>query len=131
MKKIVMSIMAVVLVISAGFAFAKDYTVKKELNDITVIFQNDKNPPVNGENKALIIIQDKTGAYVTDAAVVVEYSMPAMPGMPAMSHKTTAALKDKQYTATIDFMMSGAWNINIKITREGKTESAKFNVDVN
>jgi len=128
MKKIINAL--IMLLFAAGFIYAKDYTVKKELDDFTVNLQIDKNPPVSGENKAQISLRDKTGAYITDATVVVEYSMPAMPGMPAMNNKTATEVKDKQYTATIDFHMSGSWNIVIKITRAGKTQSVKFNVDV-
>ncbi len=128
MKKLLVSL--IMLLVAAGSVYAKEYTVKKELDDFTVTMKFDRNPPVSGENQVQIILQDKTGANITDAAVVVEYSMPAMPGMPAMNHKTTTELNNKQYKATIDFMMSGAWTVAIKITREGKMHSAKFNVDV-
>jgi hypothetical protein len=90
----------------------------------------DKNPPVTGDNKMEITIQDKTGTELTDAIVSIEYTMPAMPGMPAMNYKSTAELKNKQYATTLNFSMSGAWNITIKIARAGKTQSVKFNVDV-
>jgi hypothetical protein len=90
----------------------------------------DKNPPITGKNNIEISIQDAAGAEVVDAAVIVEYSMPAMPGMPAMNYKTKTETKNKKYMATVDFSMSGAWNINVKITRAGKTQSVKFNVDV-
>jgi hypothetical protein len=90
----------------------------------------DKNPPVTGQNKVEISIQDAAGADVTDATVVVEYSMPAMPGMPAINYRTKMELKNGKYLASLNFSMSGAWNINIKITRAGKTQSVKLNVDV-
>jgi len=60
----------------------------------------DKNPPVAGENRMQISIQDKSGADVTDATVEVDYSMPAMMGMPAMNYKTATEMKDKKYNAT-------------------------------
>jgi hypothetical protein len=128
MKKFITAL--ILLLFAAGFVYAKDYTVKKELEDYTVNLQIDKNPPVTGENKAKISIQDKKGVFITDAKVIVEYSMPAMPGMPAINYKSTTELKDKQYTGTLNFSMSGAWTVSIKITRAGKTQSVKFNVDV-
>jgi NAD(P)H-flavin reductase len=128
MKKFISVV--ILLLFAAGFVYAKDYMVKKELENFTVNLQIDKNPPVSGENKVQISIQDKTGNYITDATVAVEYSMPAMPGMPAINYKSTTELKDKQYTANLNFSMSGAWTVSIKITRAGKTQSVKFNVDV-
>jgi len=67
---------------------------------------------------------------VTDAKVVVEYSMPAMSGMPAMNYKSTADLKSDKYVAVIEPSMSGSWNLAVKITRSGKTDTAKFTLDV-
>jgi hypothetical protein len=128
MKKLVAVL--ILLLSVTGAVYAKEYTVKKELEDINVTMNFDRNPPVSGENQVQVSLQDKKGASITDATVVVEYSMPAMPGMPAMSNKSATELKNKEYTATIDFMMSGAWTVTIKITRAGKTQSAKFNVDV-
>jgi len=56
--------------------------------------------------------------------------MPAMPGMPAMNYKAKAALSGSRYLANVNFSMSGAWGVNIKITRAGKTQAVKLNVDV-
>jgi hypothetical protein len=128
MKKLITAL--IMLLFAAGSVYGKDYTVTKQSGDYTVNVKMDKNPPVAGDNRMEIRIQDKIGAEVTDATVIVEYSMPAMPGMPAMNYKSTTELKDKQYMAKINFSMSGAWNVNIKITRAGKTHSVKFNVDV-
>jgi YtkA-like len=128
MKRITIIIFVVLL--AFGFAYAKDYTVSKKAGSYTVQMRMDKNPPIAGENNIAISIQDAAGADIVDAAVTVEYSMPAMPGMPAMNYKTKTDAKSKKYTATVDFSMSGAWSINVKITRAGKTQSVKFNVDV-
>ena len=128
MKRLI--IILSVFFLAFGLAYAKDYTVTKKAGSYTVNVRMDKNPPIAGENNIVIGIQDAAGADVVDATVVVEYSMPAMPGMPAMNYKTKTDTKNKKYMATVDFSMSGAWNINVKITRAGKTQSVKFNVDV-
>jgi len=128
MKKFITAV--IVLLFAAGFAYAKDYTVMKKTGDYTVNVKMDKNPPVTGNNRMEISIQDKAGAYVTDAIVTVEYAMPAMSGMPAMNYNSMTELKDKLYLATLNFSMSSAWNVNIKFIRNGKTQSVKFNVDV-
>jgi hypothetical protein len=77
-----------------------------------------------------VVVKDKAGKTVTDAKVVVEYSMPAMPGMPAMNYKSDAALKGEQYKAVIEPSMAGSWNIAIRINRGGKTDTAKLTIDV-
>jgi hypothetical protein len=128
MKKFIIALF--VLLFASGSVYAKDYMVTKQVGDYTVNVKMDRNPPVRGDNKMRITIKDKAGADVTDATVAIEYSMPAMMGMPAMNYQSTSELKDKQYIATLNFSMSGAWNVNIKITRAGKTQSVKFNVDV-
>jgi hypothetical protein len=75
-------------------------------------------------------IKDGAGKDVTDATVTVDYGMPAMPGMPAMNYKASTNLKSTLYTATLNFSMSGAWTINIKIAKAGKTQTVKLNVDI-
>jgi hypothetical protein len=120
----------IILLIAAGFAFAKDYMVVKKAGGYTVEVKLDKNPPITGQNKMEISIKDDKGGNVTDATVTVDYSMPAMPGMPAMNYKAKAELNGSRYLANVNFSMSGAWAINIKITRAGKTQAVKLNVDV-
>jgi hypothetical protein len=128
MKKFAMAL--IIMLITAGFVYAKDYMVMKKAGNYMVHVKLDKNPPVTGENKMEASIQDAAGAYVTDAKVAVEYGMPAMPGMPAMHYKTKTELKNNQYMAMLNFSMTGAWYITLKITRAGKTQSVKLNVDV-
>ncbi|MEN6421515.1 MAG: FixH family protein [Smithella sp.] len=120
----------IILFLAVGLVYAKDYMVMKKAGSYTVEVKLDKNPPVAGPNKMEINIKDDKGVNVTDATVVVEYVMPAMPGMPAMNYKAKAALSGSRYLANVNFSMSGVWGINIKITRAGKTQSVKLNVDV-
>jgi hypothetical protein len=124
------TVILAILFLASGLAYAKDYTVTKKAGAYTVLVRMDKNPPIVGKNNIEISIQDAAAADVVDATVMVEYSMPAMPGMPAMNYKTKTDTKSKKYVSTVDFSMSGAWSINVKITRAGKTQSVKFNVDV-
>jgi len=120
----------IILLLAAGLVYAKDYMVVKKAGNNTVGVKLDKNPPITGQNKMEISIKDDKGSNVTDATVVVEYVMPAMPGMPAMNYKAKAELNGIRYLANINFSMSGAWTVNIKITRAGKTQAVKLNVDV-
>lgn len=124
-----LAIFTLMLIFITGIAYAKDYEVKKKAGEYDVEVKIDKNPPVVGNNNMEIEIKDAAGKYVTDAKVKVDYGMPAMPGMPAMNYKNDAELKGNKYKATMNLSMSGSWNIAVKITRGGKTASAKFSVD--
>lgn len=124
-----LAVITMILLIVSGIAYAKDYEVKKKVGDYNVKVKIDKNPPVVGDNNIEIEIKDASGKYVTDAKVVVEYSMPAMQGMPPMNYKTDTTLKGYEYKATLNLSMSGPWNIVVKITRSGKTSTMKFTVD--
>lgn len=124
-----LTVLTIILLLIAGIAYAKDYEVKKKAGEYDVEIKIDKNPPVVGDNNIEIEIKDASGKYVTDAKVRIEYTMPAMPGMPAMNYKADAELKGYEYKAKMNLSMSGAWNVAVKITRGGKTTTVKFNVD--
>ena len=127
MKKLALTLM--LLLLATGVVFAKDFEVTKTAGDYTVQIKMDKNPPVVGNNRMDIGVKTKT-ADVSDATVIVEYGMAAMPGMPAMTYKANAEMKNKGYRAILNLSMSGSWSINVKITRAGKTQTVKLNVDV-
>lgn len=127
MKKI--ASVTMVLLLLAGIAYAKNYEVKKKAGGYDVVATLDKNPPVAGDNVIAIVVKDASGKAVTDANVKVEYSMPAMPGMPAMNYKADAKLAGSEYKATMNLSMSGSWNVAVKITKGGKTSTMKFSVD--
>ncbi len=127
MKRLVMAAMVFFLV--GGLAIAKDFEVTKKAGDYTVVVTMDKNPPTTGDNNLTVSVKDGAGADVTDAKVSLEYSMPAMPGMPPMKYNTNAELAGKQYKTKVNFSMSGSWNMIVRIVRGGKTAQAKFTVD--
>lgn len=120
----------VVLILAAGVVYAKGMEVTKKAgsNTVTITLQND--PPVTGKNAFTVLVRDASGKVVTDAKVTVGYEMPAMPGMPAMRYKAPAVLKGRLYAGTMNFSMPGSWHINVKVSRGGKTGTAKLNVDV-
>jgi hypothetical protein len=126
-KRLVMA--ALVFFLVGGLAIAKDFEVTKKAGDYTVVVTMDKNPPTTGDNNLNVSVKDSAGADVTDAKVSLEYSMPAMPGMPPMNYKTNMELAGKQYKTKANFSMSGSWNMTVRIVRGGKTAQAKFTVD--
>lgn len=124
-----MAVILAAMLMMSGIAYAKDYEVNRKAGEYEVQVKMDKNPPVVGDNNVTVLIKDAAGKHVSDAKVKIEYSMPAMPGMPAMNYKTDTELKGKEYRAGMNLSMSGSWNIAVKITRAGKTSSMKFTVD--
>jgi len=127
MKRLLAVILVVLMV--AMVAYARDYEMSKKAGDLTVDVKIDKNPPITGTNNMEIAVKDPAGKALTDAKVVVEYSMPAMAGMPAMNYKAEAAMKGEKYRAAMNLSMSGSWNVAVKVTRGNKTQTAKFTVD--
>jgi hypothetical protein len=124
-----MTVVAMVFLLIAGIAYAKDFEVKKKAGQYDVEVKIDKNPPVVGDNAVSVEIKDASGKYVTDAKVMVEYSMPAMPGMPAMNYKGDATASGNTYKTVMNLSMAGSWNVAVKIKKDGKTSTVKFNVD--
>ncbi|MCL5022413.1 MAG: FixH family protein [Nitrospirae bacterium] len=128
MKRV--AIVTLVMLLVAGIAYARDYEVTKKAGEYNVAVKIDKNPPIVGDNNVSIEVTDGSGHHAKDAKVVLEYSMPPMPGMPAANYKANAELKGDGYRATMKPSMAGSWNIAVKVTRAGKTSTAKFTVDV-
>ena len=118
------------LLLIAGIAYAKDYEVSKKAGDYNILIKIDKNPPVAGKNNMEITITDASGKAVTDAKVIVELSMAPMPGMPAANYKSNTELKGDRYKAVVEPSMAGPWNLAVKVTRDGKTNTVKLTLDV-
>ncbi len=130
-KNIVLAFLSMILIYTGG-AVADEYKATGKAGDMDVKLTLDRNPPVVGQNIATIAITDSAGQPVTDAAVRLEFGMPAMPGMPAMNYKNDAAPIENEsvYKAPMTLSMGGPWYINVKILKDKKVSTAKFNVDV-
>jgi hypothetical protein len=124
-----LAIFILLFCLTPGIAYSRSLEVKKRAGDYEMEIRMDKNPPILGENQIEIEIRDNTGKIVIDAKVLINYYMPPMPRMAPMNYRTDAKIKKERYTATMNMIMSGPWIIVIKITREGKTSSARINVD--
>jgi hypothetical protein len=128
MKRVMIFLLVSALMV--GIAWAKGFEVTKKVDDITIKIEIDKNPPIIGDNNLSISIKDGAGKNITNAKVKVDYSMPAMPGMPAMNYKADANLKGNAYQAKVNFSMAGSWNMVVQITQAEKVKKVKLNVDV-
>jgi hypothetical protein len=128
-KKMVFLLLVVVMMFTVGAAYAKELKVLRKAGEYTVQFKLDRKSPVVGENSAVIEVFDTMGRYVTDAKVKLDYSMPAMPGMPAMNYSADVTQTGEVYNTMLNLSMAGSWNIDVKITHNNKTVSAKFTID--
>jgi hypothetical protein len=114
----------------SDMSFARDYRARKKTPNYSVEMSIDRNPPIVDKNRIALEIRDNSGKEVRDVKVLVNYYMPPMPGMPPMNYMTYAKLSGNSYVVIMDIIMSGPWNIVVKITRGGETDTARFTIDV-
>jgi hypothetical protein len=126
LKKV--AFLAVVILLTAGVVYAKGYSAVKKAGIYHVTLKMGKDPVPVGENKAVIEIEDSTGAYVTGANVELHYFMPSMP---AMSYRSKAEPNGNLYSVVIKPTMPGHWKVDVKITDgKGKLCEAVFEFKV-
>jgi len=109
---------------------AGDYRVRKKTPNHVVDAVINRNPPVMGENGIRIEIRDGGGRYVTGALIYVNYYMPPMPGMVPMNYTVPAAADGSRYRAKMNFIMTGPWNIVIRVKSGGSFWRVSFPIDV-
>ncbi|MCU0594730.1 MAG: FixH family protein [Desulfobacterota bacterium] len=124
-----LSTLLLTLLITVPHADAKDLELRKKAGEYDVEIRIDRNPPILGDNKIEVEVKTAAGAPIGDANVLVNYYMPPMPRMAPMNYTTHAKPKGKKYTATMNLIMAGPWVIAVKIARDGKMTTAKFNID--
>ena len=123
-------IIVVAILLVAGPAYPREYKIRKKAGNYVVEMKINKNPPIVDKNILTLEIKDSNNKNITDAKVLVNYYMPPMPGMPPMNYKTHAKLSGQKYEAIIDLIMSGPWNIVVKITLPKEDFSVRFAIDV-
>jgi len=109
---------------------ARDYKVRKKAGGLTFDITLSRNPPVLGDNDIRIEIKDAQGNPVKAAVVFVTYYMPPMPGMPPMNYTIPTQPEDAEYRATMDLIMTGPWNIIIRLKHQGRMLKVVFPIDV-
>jgi len=107
-----------------------DYRVRRKTPGHVVDAAINRNPPVMGENTIRIEIRDAGGKTLTGARVSVNYYMPPMPGMVPMNYTIPAAPDGSGYTAKMNFIMTGPWNIVIRVESGGSPWRVVFPIDV-
>jgi hypothetical protein len=124
------ALLTVLLLLATSSASAKSYEVKKEVGGYNVVMRIRENPPIAGDNNVSIVVTDASGRCACDADVTIEYSRPAMPGMPHLDYKADTRLKRGRYIGKMSLSMAGSWNISVKITRGDKAWITNFIIDV-
>ena len=104
--------------------------MKRTVQGYTLNVAMNRNPPILGKNDLRVEIQDSQGKNVVDAAVTVNYFMPPMPGMAPMNYTLKAAPRDGGYSATMDLIMKGPWNIVVRASVAGKQIRMTVLIDV-
>jgi len=99
---------------------ARDYQVRRKTPYYVVDARINRNPPVLGINTIRIEIRDTMGRDLTGVRVSVNYYMPPMPRMVPMNYTVAAAPSGRGYSASMNFIMTGPWNIIIRV-QSGKT----------
>jgi len=125
MKKLI--IFAVIILLTASIAYAKEFEVKEKAGVYQVEFKID-NLRV-GANNVTIAVKDKSDKYVTDAKVEVQYSMPEGIDLPPMHFRMDMKLDGNEYKGKIKIPMQGTWATVVDIIRDGKSSSMKFYLD--
>ena len=117
------------LCLLAGPVRGKELELKKKVGDLTVEAVIERDPPTVAKNAIEVRVTDAAGNPVQDAKLLVNYYMPPMARMPPMNYKVEAKWKKDAYKAVMDLIMAGPWIILVRITIEGRTVTAKFNID--
>ncbi len=113
----------------AGPVLGKALELKKKVGDLTVVAVIERDPPTVAKNAIEVRVTDAAGNPVQDAKLLVNYYMPPMARMPPMNYKVEAKWKKDAYKAVMDLIMAGPWIILVRITIDGQTVTAKFNID--
>lgn len=115
MKRIVLFTM--VLLLSAGIAYAKGHALKEKTDSYNVVLKFQKSEVSVGDNPVSIEIMGPSGQSIEDAKVEIYYFMPSMP---AMNYSSGAKLERNRYNATVSPTMGGDWKLDLKFTRSGE-----------
>lgn len=129
-RKTIVAILIMSITFISPPLFAKNWQLTKTTKEYNIQLSFEKDHLNTGKHTLSINLQDLNKKSVTDAKITVEYTMPAMPGMPAMNYKTPANLEKSIYKANLTLSMGGSWNTVVKIKRLGKLSKVNFNIDV-
>jgi hypothetical protein len=123
-------VILLLFIVGISVAYGRDYTVRRKIDGYTMDVSINRNPPITGKNIILIEIKDPFGKDVINTPVTINYYMPPMPGMPPMNYTVQASPRGSGYWATMDLIMTGPWNIVIRVNKAGKPLRMTVPIDV-
>ena len=124
MKRIIL-----VFLLFIGALVAAPLNTSGKASDITVKIQSDKDLMVGQNN--LTITLTKEGKPLTPKSVEIKAFMAEMPGMPEMSDKMNLKGKSGIYKGSLNFSMSGTWQVSVTIVdTDGKRKRYKTSVNL-
>ena len=129
-RKIIVAVALLLVFLAASLSEARDFRVRKRVGNFIVDATLDKNPPVLGNCDIRIEIRDGQGAAVPGPRVLVNYYMPPMPGMVPMNYTIQATPRGSSHVASMNFIMTGPWNIVIRVESGGSPWRVTFPIDV-
>lgn len=119
MKKIILTAL-----LSIGTLFAAPLSTSGKASDITLKIQSEKDLFVGQNSITVSLVKD--GKPLTPKSIELKAFMAEMPGMPEMSDKMELKGKDGIYKGSLNFPMSGTWQISVTIVdTDGKRKRYK------
>ena len=97
---------------------SEGFTKSGKAGSLDVTYSSPK-PLVVGNNNISVKISDH-GKAVKGAKVDFKIFMPEMPGMPYMEEVQTLSENGDIYNGTVNFSMSGTWQVKIFVEKDGK-----------
>ena len=99
---------------------------------MTVTFATEPDPPKSGDNSFVVTVKQPDGSPLADGIVKVVFTMPAMPSMNMPAMHAEAPLSPQgpgTYRGTGQLSMSGTWNVDVSVARNGQdVGTAKFSL---
>lgn len=96
--------------------------------DLKISLKSDPERPKIGENKLEVSVLGADGKPVTDAAVTVQFYMPAMPSMNMPEMRSNVELQpagNGLFRGTGQLEMGGTWNVTVNVLRGGEKIGSK------
>jgi ABC-type glycerol-3-phosphate transport system substrate-binding protein len=101
----------------------------KPTGDLLVWLFSNPNPPVRGDNTFEVLVTDLKGQPITDAAITFDINMTNMNH--GKNVVTASSLGEGHYRGVVHFLMAGPWRVIVGIDRAGKTNTVRFDFEVN
>jgi hypothetical protein len=116
-------VFAVMMMLVAGVAYAKNYEVSKKAGIYHVTLKMESDPAPVADNKATVEVKDASGP-VAGAEVELYYFMPSMP---SMSYTAKAEPKGNAYEGVVKPTMPGEWKVDVRVKGgDGEVHKAVF-----